>query len=145
MLSPQYLMTPTSPGSCLCRKWPQSTKEELCVDESQEGPGLQEGKTETGFKSQYLTTGSRHGTRYLVSDMQEAWRGGSMCLAGSSPWFPGHAGWDTFSSPVSGTKTELDPRVLSSSTKQDRVADSPSLMHTTPGSGQNSFNTTAQG
>lgn len=48
---PQFLVTWTSPASCLCRKWPQSTKEELCGDESQEGPGLQEGKTETGLKS----------------------------------------------------------------------------------------------
>lgn len=51
------LVTHSSPGSSLWRKrpGPRSAWEELCTDGPQEGPGLQEGKTE-GLKSPRLAT-----------------------------------------------------------------------------------------
>lgn len=78
-------------------------------------------------------------------DMQEACRGEGGCLAGSSPCFPSHAGWDTLSSLVAGTEMGLDSMVLSSSTRQDLVADLLELMGSITAPGQNYFNTTARG
>lgn len=61
----------------------------------------------------------------------------------SGPRFPGHAGWDTFSSLEAGTKMELEPTVLSSSARQDPVVDL--LMGSITAPGQNHFDIIARG